>query len=112
MCLGCVYCMYKLTYYVPETHVEEVKQAVFAAGAGKIGDYANCCWQVLGQGQFVPLEGSQSFIGTKGEVHKVAEYRVEQVCDDAFIEQAVAALKQAHPYETVAYDIFPLANFD
>jgi hypothetical protein len=103
--------MYKLCFFVPASHIEAVKAAVFATGAGRIGDYDSCCWQVLGQGQFRPLAGSQPFIGEQGQVETVAEYRVELVCEDALIAQAVAAMKQAHPYEEPAYDVWQLADF-
>ncbi len=100
--------MYKLVFFVPVTHVEQVKQAVFDAGAGRIGNYDRCSWQVLGEGQFRPLEGANPFLGQPGEVEKVAEYRVEMVCDDVHIESAIRALKAAHPYETPAYDVWKL----
>lgn len=103
--------MYKLCFYVPTTHVEIVKQAVFAAGAGSVGDYQQCCWQVLGEGQFQPLPGSTPYIGDEGQLTQVAEYRVEMVCDDGFIAAAVSALKLAHPYEEPAYDVLPLAPY-
>jgi hypothetical protein len=102
--------MYKLSFYVPESHLESVKTAVFAAGAGRIGDYDSCCWQVLGQGQFRPLEGSKPFIGQHGEVEVVAEYRVELVCERASVRAAVAALIEAHPYETPAWDLVALVT--
>ena len=102
--------MYKLCFYVPESHVEEVKSALFAAGAGRIGDYDSCCWQVLGQGQFRPLEGSQPYLGQQGAVEVVDEYRVELVCDDAHIKAAVAALIKAHPYEEPAWDVVQLVT--
>lgn len=97
--------MYKLCFYVPESHLESVKAAVFAAGAGRIGAYEACCWQIKGQGQFRPLPGSNPFIGNHDELETVAEYRVELVCADEHIHAAVAALKQAHPYEEPAYDV-------
>jgi hypothetical protein len=97
--------MYKLCFYVPESHLEPVKAAVFAAGAGRIGAYDACCWQVKGQGQFRPLQGSTPFIGTQGSVEHVDEYRVELICENAHIHAAVAALKLAHPYEEPAYDV-------
>lgn len=103
--------MYKLCFYVPESHLEPVKQAIFDVGGGCIGDYEQCCWQVLGQGQFRPRAGAQPFIGTQGELEKVAEYRVELVCSDELIASSVAALKAAHPYEEPAYDVWPLAAF-
>ncbi len=103
--------MYKLVFYVPVEHCEQVKQAIFASGAGRIGNYDCCCWQVLGQGQFRPLSGSQAFIGEQGRLETVEEFRVELVCEDELIEQAVAKLKQAHPYEEPAYDVWQLARF-
>lgn len=97
--------MLKLCFYVPESHLETVKTAVFEAGAGKIGNYDRCCWQVSGHGQFRPLEGSQPFLGEHDKVETVAEYKVEMVCDEQHIAAAVECLKQAHPYETPAYDV-------
>ncbi len=102
--------MYKLCFYVPESHVEAVKQAVFAAGAGRIGDYDSCCWQVLGQGQFRPLAGSDPFIGRRGEVEQVDEYRVELVCERAVVRAAVDAMKAAHPYEEPAWDVVAMVT--
>jgi hypothetical protein len=102
--------MYKLCFYVPDSHLEAVKTAVFAAGAARIGDYDSCCWQVLGQGQFRPLDGSKPFLGQQGEVEVVAEYRVEMVCEKAFVQAAVAALIEAHPYETPAWDVVALVT--
>ncbi|MDX1352469.1 MAG: NGG1p interacting factor NIF3 [Thiomicrorhabdus sp.] len=97
--------MYKITFYVPDTHLEKVKTAMFAAGAGKIGHYDQCAWQVKGEGQFRPLAGSNAFLGEVNRVEKVEEYRVEMVVDKPFIKKVVVALKQAHPYETPAFDV-------
>ncbi|MBS53564.1 MAG: NGG1p interacting factor NIF3 [Oceanospirillaceae bacterium] len=102
--------MYKIVFFVPEAQLEEVKEAVFATGAGRIGDYEHCCWQVAGQGQFRPMEGADPFVGAVGELEKVAEYRVELVCEDELVRAAVAALKKAHPYEEPAYDVVQLAD--
>jgi hypothetical protein len=103
--------MYKLCFFVPEIDAEAVKAAVFAAGAGRIGDYDQCCWQVAGQGQFRPLEGSDPHIGSLNQVETVAELKVEMVCDDNLIREAVAALKKAHPYEEPAYEVWRLEDF-
>ena len=103
--------MYKLGFYVPESHLEPVKAAVFAAGAGRIGDYDHCCWQVKGEGQFRPLSGSQPFQGHEGMLERLAEYRVEMVCDDEHIEAAIAALKQSHPYEVPSYQVIRLEDY-
>jgi len=102
--------MYKICVYIPETHLQAVKDALFAAGAGRIGNYDSCCWQVLGEGQFRALEGSDPFIGQKGKVETVKEYKVELVCEDTLIKQAIAAMKKVHPYETPAYEVWKLEN--
>ncbi|WP_054991376.1 YqfO family protein [Pseudomonas coronafaciens] len=103
--------MYKLAFFVPASHVDEVKSAVFAVGAGRIGAYDQCSWQVLGQGQFRPLNGSQPFLGQSGVVEQVDEWKVELVVADELIAQAVVALKQSHPYETPAYEVWRLEEF-
>ena len=103
--------MYKLCFYVPVTHVDVVKQAVFAAGAGRIGNYDSCAWQVLGEGQFRPLAGSSPFLGEQDRVESVAEYKVEAVCEDALIHDVITALKAAHPYEEPAYQVWRLESF-
>jgi len=100
--------MYKLCFFVPVANVEQVKQAVFAAGAGRIGDYDSCSWQVLGQGQFRPLGGSNPHIGKRGSLEQVEEFRVEMVCADECIGAAIAALRLAHPYEEPAFDVWRL----
>jgi hypothetical protein len=100
--------MYKISFYVPESHVEEVKAALFESGAGRIGNYECCSWQVRGEGQFRPLQGSKPFLGRRGEMERVSEFKVEMVCPDHCIEDAVRALKGAHPYEEPAYDVWKL----
>ncbi|WP_375057087.1 NGG1p interacting factor NIF3 [Zobellella sp. DQSA1] len=102
--------MYKLVFFVPESHLEPVKAAVFATGAGKIGDYDQCCFETRGQGQFRPLAGASPFIGQAGALEKVAEVRVELVCEDHLIRAAVAALRAAHPYEEPAFDAWHLTS--
>ncbi|MDY7559252.1 YqfO family protein [Pseudomonas sp. 10B1] len=103
--------MYKLCFFVPQSHVDEVKNAVFAAGAGRIGAYDHCSWQVLGQGQFCPLDGSQPFRGIRGEIEQLQEWKVELVVADELIAHVVVALKQSHPYEIPAYEVWRLADF-
>jgi structural hemagglutinin/hemolysin toxin protein RtxA len=103
--------MYKISFYVPTEHTENVKNAMFEAGAGKIGHYACCAWQVLGEGQFMPLEGSQAFIGDKNRLEKISEYRVEMVCAENCIREVIAALKKAHPYEEPAYQVIRVEDF-
>lgn len=96
---------------MPETHLEQVKQAVFAAGAGRLGEYDQCCWQVLGTGQFRPGPQANPHIGRSGELEQLPEYRVEMVVADSQISAVVAALKLSHPYEEPAYDVVVLCEF-
>ncbi|MFW0758751.1 NGG1p interacting factor NIF3 [Pseudomonas sp. H11T01] len=103
--------MYKLSFFVPASHVEVVKSAVFAAGGGRIGAYDQCSWQVLGQGQFRPLDGSRPFLGQTGRVEQVEEWKVELVVANELIRAVVMALKQSHPYETPAYEVWRLEDF-
>jgi hypothetical protein len=100
--------MFKFIFYVPESHLEQVKKAVFDAGAGKYGAYTNCSWETLGKGQFKPLADSNPFIGNKNEVCKVDEYRVETICKEEYIKQVIQALKDSHPYECPVYDVWAL----
>ncbi|MFZ1388030.1 MAG: NGG1p interacting factor NIF3 [Thiolinea sp.] len=100
--------MYQLIFYVPATHKESVKQALFAAGAGRIGNYDQCAWECLGTGQFRPLAGSNPFLGQENNLHLVDEYRVELVCAADYIQVALQALIQSHPYEEPAYSVFPI----
>ncbi|MCY0966823.1 YqfO family protein [Parathalassolituus penaei] len=102
--------MYKLVFFVPESHLESVKTAVLATGAGQIGDYDSCCWQIKGMGQFRPLAAANPFIGSAGVLEQVDEYRVELVCADALIREAVQALVAAHPYEEPAWDVTRLVD--
>ena len=100
----------KIEFYVPETHLEQVKSAMFSAGAGRVGDYDCCAWQTLGQGQFRPQEGSTPFLGKHGQVERVNEFKVEMVCMQALQSAVIAALKSAHPYEEVAYCVIRIES--
>ena len=97
--------MQKLSFYVPETHLEAVKSALFQAGAGKIGSYDCCAWQTKGTGQFRPLKGSTPFVGEKNKIHQEIEYLVEMVCEDNLVDAVLNALRESHPYETPAFTI-------
>lgn len=100
--------MYKLAFFVPVQDAEALKEAVFATGAGCIGDYEACCFQTAGTGQFRPLQGAHPHIGRVGDLEIVQELKVELVCEDERIHSAIAALKLAHPYEEPAYDVWRL----
>ena len=98
--------MHKITVYIPESHLEIVKNALFDAGAGRFKNYDHCCWQTKGQGQFRSLSGSNPHIGQQNEVTFVEEFLVELVCDDDCLEAALTALYKAHPYEEPAYEVW------
>ena len=102
--------MYSLVFYVPESHLEEVKEALFSVGAGAIGDYEACCWQVKGQGQFRPNASANPFVGTIGELERLAEYRVEMILESSLKEVVIQALKAAHPFEEVAYHLIKVES--
>lgn len=95
--------MYNIVVYVPETHVEQVREAMFRGGGGKYNRYDSCSWQVAGTGQFRPLPGSSPFIGSAEKVEQVPEFRLEMICTEDNIRTAVAAMLKAHPYEEVAW---------
>jgi len=104
--------MYSLVFYVPETHVELVKNALFAKGAGHYAQYDCCAWQVLGTGQFRPLAGSQPFLGQVGQIEKVSEYRVEMICEEAIILDVIKTLIKTHPYQEPAYSVWQIKTID
>ncbi|MBP2078174.1 Nif3-like dinuclear metal center hexameric protein [Oceanobacillus polygoni] len=102
--------LYKIVVYVPETHIDEVRESLGSSGAGHIGNYSHCTFQTKGQGTFKPLEGSQPFIGTENELEFVDEVKIETIIPKSILHQVISSLITAHPYEEVAYDVFPLAN--
>lgn len=102
--------LYKIEFYVPEHNVEQVKMAMFDAGAGRVGDYDACAWQTLGQGQYRPLAGSQPYLGTQDKIETVSEYKVELVCAEEFLTKVIKALNTTHPYEEVAYSVFRIES--
>ncbi len=99
---------YHITFYVPQEHCEAVKEAMFQAGAGAIDNYEACAWQVLGEGQFRPMKGSNPFLGEEHKLERVAEYKVEMFCQGKKIKAVIEAMKKAHPYEVPAYGVLKL----
>lgn len=102
----------KLVFFVPESHKEIVKEAIFSAGAGRYEGYDCCSWESQGHGQFRPLQGSDPFIGKQGEIERVLEFRVETVCPESKIKSILDALITAHPYETPAYEVWSVKTID
>ncbi|HEY3378395.1 MAG TPA: Nif3-like dinuclear metal center hexameric protein [Armatimonadota bacterium] len=100
----------KLVVYVPETHVDAVRAAICAAGAGQIGHYGECTFGAPGTGTFRPEEGTHPYLGTAGALERVPEIRLETVVPTAALRSVLAALETSHPYEEVAYDLFRLEN--
>ncbi|MGP4067708.1 Nif3-like dinuclear metal center hexameric protein [Halobacillus sp. B29] len=100
----------KLTVFVPEDHAEEVRNSISEAGAGHIGQYSHCTYQLSGQGTFKPQEGSNPYIGQVDDLEIVEEKRIETIVPKSKLNGVLAAMKKAHPYEEVAYDLYPLLN--
>jgi hypothetical protein len=100
---------YKLVWFVPEEALDATRDAVFAARAGRIGDYERCSWYTPGTGTFLGGQGTDPAIGESGREERAAELRVETLVPAERVEPVVAALLEAHPYEEVAYDLYPLA---
>jgi dinuclear metal center YbgI/SA1388 family protein len=98
----------KLVVFVPETHHEQVRQAVSEAGAGQIGNYSNVSFNTPGVGMFVPEEGTNPYIGELGKLERVNEIRLETIVPENIQDRVIAAMIAAHPYEEVAYDLYPL----
>jgi dinuclear metal center YbgI/SA1388 family protein len=100
----------KLVTFCPLDHVEKVRIAMFKAGAGHIGKYSDCSFNTAGTGSFRALEGSNPFVGEQGKVHLEEEIRIETIVADNLLSAVIKAMTDAHPYEEVAYDIYPLNN--
>jgi dinuclear metal center YbgI/SA1388 family protein len=100
----------KLVVFVPHDQVDQVRSAMFEAGAGHIGDYDSCSFNLEGKGTFRGSEGSDPYVGQVGELHQEPETRVETIVPAPLVRKVVRAMEKAHPYEEVAYDIYPLEN--
>ena len=98
----------KLVVFVPPEALDAVRDAVFAAGAGRIGDYERCSWYTEGKGTFYGGEASDPSVGEKGREERVPELRLETVFPEERTDEVVAALRAAHPYEEPAFDVYPL----
>jgi hypothetical protein len=101
---------HKLVWFVPREALEATRDAVFKAGAGRIGDYERCSWYTAGTGTFLAGEGADPSIGRVGREERVSELRVETVVPEERTHDVVAALREAHPYEEVAFELYPLVE--
>lgn len=100
--------LFKLVIHVPKSHTRKVREALGTAGAGFIGDYSHCTFQTEGVGTFKPLDGTNPFIGEKGKMAFVEEDKLETIIKEADISSILKTLNEAHPYEEVAYDLYPV----
>jgi dinuclear metal center YbgI/SA1388 family protein len=98
----------KMVVFVPDKDLAKVSEALFAAGAGHIGQYRECSFRLWGLGTFFGGEETHPTIGAKGRREEVAEWRLEVICPDSIVEKVVAAMRSAHSYEEPAYDVYPL----
>ena len=103
--------IYKISFYAPIDQVDTIKNAMFAAGAGKLGNYSHCAWQVLGEGQYQPLEGSTPYQGSTHHIEKALEYKVEMICHADYIHDVMKAFRKVHPYEEPAYQVIRVEDF-
>jgi dinuclear metal center YbgI/SA1388 family protein len=101
---------HKLVVFVPAEHEDRVADALFAAGAGRIGAYESCSFRAPGTGTFFPTASANPVIGAQGRIERVAEVRLEVVCDTRRLAAVLDALRGAHPYEEVAFDVYPLSD--
>jgi dinuclear metal center YbgI/SA1388 family protein len=101
---------YKLVTFVPEAHVDKVRTAMCEAGGGHIGEYSYCTFQTPGAGTFMPSQKATPFLGSIGKINKEAELRLEVLIPAKSLAAVIDAMKAAHPYEEVAYDVYELAE--
>jgi hypothetical protein len=97
---------YKIVVYVPEDHADMLREAMGAAGAGKIGNYSHCTFTSKGTGRFRPEEGARPTIGEVGNLEEVAEDRIETVCEEENLNAVLKAIRDVHPYEEPATDVY------
>ena len=100
----------KIVVFVPETHTDIVREAMGKAGAGKIGNYSYCTFSTKGIGRFRPDTGAHPHIGEVGKFEEVVEERIETVCLREKLEEVIKAIKEVHPYDEVALDVYPVEN--
>lgn len=98
----------KLVVYVSESHADKVREAMGKAGAGKFPDYSHCSFSVKGIGRYIPLASAHPAIGKIGKPEEVIEERIDMVCLKKDLEKVMGAIKKVHPYEQIAFDVYPL----
>lgn len=104
--------MYLIGVYVPASHLETVKKALFEQGAGRLGNYDCCSWETRGTGQFRALEGSSPFVGQEGKIHRQEEYKLELICNNDILARVIDTIMRVHPYETPAYHLIKFSDIE
>ena len=102
----------KIVVFVPETHTDIVREAMGKAGVGKIGNYSYCTFTSKGIGRFRPDTGANPYIGEIGKFEEVVEERIETVCSRENLQNVIKVIKEVHPYDEVALDIFSIENYN
>ena len=102
--------LYKIVVFVPKTHEMDVRKALGNSGAGHIGNYSNCTFNADGVGTFMPLQGTNPFIGETNKIEEVQEVRIETIVPQRILGGVINSMLKAHPYEEVAYDLYKLEN--
>ncbi len=102
----------KIVTFVPIEEADNVRKALGGAGAGQIGEYSFCSYSVVGKGRFIPSTSANPHVGTANRLETVEEERIEVVCERENAKSVIETMKQAHPYEEVAFDIYPLLSED
>ncbi len=100
--------MKKIVVYVPLSHADKVREAIGQAGGGKLGNYSSCSFSTRGLGRFKPEAGANPHIGSVGQLEEVEEERIGVSVEDALVQSVVDAIKEVHPYEEVALDVYNL----
>ncbi|WHX99343.1 Nif3-like dinuclear metal center hexameric protein [Neobacillus sp. DY30] len=100
----------KLIVFTPISHAEEIRRVLGGIGAGFIGNYSHCSFSTDGSGRFLPGENTSPYIGQRGQLEVVDEVRIETIVPEQLLKRAITAMIKAHPYEEVAYDVYPVEN--
>lgn len=103
---------YKIVVYIPETDADKIREAIGNAGAGKIGNYSHCTFTIKGIGRFKPLKGANPTIGEVGKLEEVVEDRIETICEEDKLKDVLKVIKDTHPYEEPATDVYPIEIFE
>lgn len=104
--------MFQIYVYVPESHLDAVKRALFEAGAGRFASYDRCSWQTEGTGQFRGTLDAKPYIGSPGKTEVVKEIKLELICERVYVRSALRAMIDAHPYEEPAYGVIEISDLD